>query len=268
MKLVLFSGSHPRHLFINSAVLEHFEDILVIVMQREEIVPEPPDSLTSADKDLFIKHFKNRNKVEQEIYGNLLPDYVFKEYKTINVNDKELNTKRVADRIQAFNPDFAFIFGVNLILDPVIDILPVDKINLHLGLSPWYKGGATLYYPFYHLRPQYCGCTFHKITKEADAGEIIHQCVPKLEYGDKIHDVGAKCVIKAKDDLPSIFKHWKRERKFLGEKQKVLGKNWIGSDFHASQLRVIYDLFNDEIVDKYLDGELQQKNPKLFSCIK
>ena len=268
MKLVLFSGSHPRHLFINSKVLEYFDQFLIIIMQREELVPEPPDYLLESDKDLFIKHFRNRNKVEKEIYGDLSSEKVFNGYQTINVTDKDLNSKSVADKIKIFNPDFAFIFGVNLILDPVINILPEDKINLHLGLSPWYKGGATLFYPFYNLRPQYCGCTFHKITKEADAGEIIHQCVPKLEYGDKIHDVGAKCVLKAKEDLPLILNYWKKERKFIGQKQKIMGKNWIGSDFHATQLRVIYDLFNDQIVDKYLDGELEQKKPKIFTCIK
>ena len=267
MKLILFSGSHPRHLFINKSILEFFEDILVIVMQREELIPVPPLNLIESDKKLFIRHFENRNKVEKEIYGDLSPEKVFSGYKTIFINDKQLNTESIANEVSSFDADFAFIFGVNLILDPVIEKLPEDKINLHLGLSPWYKGGATLYYPFYQLRPQYCGCTFHKITKEADAGEIIHQCVPKLEYGDKIHDVGTKCVIKAKEDLPLIIKHWKKNKSFIGLKQKTTGKNWIGSDFHASQLRVIYELFNDDIVDKYLDGQLQQKMPKIFSCI-
>ena len=45
------------------------------------------------------------------------------------------------------------------------------------------------------------------------------------------------------------------------------GKNWISRDFHPSHLRVIYKLFNDDIVDKYLDGELQQNKPRLISCI-
>ena len=46
-----------------------------------------------------------------------------------------------------------------------------------------------------------------------------------------------------------------------------MGKNWIGSDFHASQLGVIYELFNDGIVDRYLNGELEQTKPKIFSYI-
>lgn len=267
MKLVLFSGTHPRHLFVNREALKYFDDVLVIVMEREELLPRPPEDLTRHDRDLFTRHFVNRNKVEAAAYGNLSAKEVFDDYKAIYISPDRLNTKEVSSNISAFEPDFCFIFGVDLILDPVIDVLPRDKVNLHLGLSPWYKGGATLYWPFYHLRPQFCGATFHRITKQADAGEIIHQCVPKLEKGDKIHDVGAKCVLKAVDDLPKIFEHWLNEKHFKGKVQKTSGRNWRAVDFHASQLRVIYDLFDDDIVDAYLNGELGQREPTIFSCL-
>ena len=244
-----------------------FDEILVIIMQRENVIPEPPKNLDDIDKDLFKKHFQNRFEVERSNYGNLTPQEIYKNNRTIYINRDELNTVYLAKEIENYNADFAFIFGVDLILDPVIDKLPKNKVNLHLGLSPWYKGGATLYYPFYNLRPQFCGITFHQITKEADAGEIIHQAVPELNYGDKIHDVGAKCVLKAKADLTKIINHWKIHKEFKGKKQITSGKNWISSDFHASQLRVIYTLFKDDIVDHYLNGSLDTKLPKLFSCI-
>jgi len=268
MKLVLFSGSHPRHLFVNRNIPMYFDEVLVIVMQREELLPQPPQDLPIHDKKLFLRHFKNRQETENATYGDLQPDVVFKEFRTLYVQPDELNSNKVADEVEKFNADFAFIFGVNLILDPVIEKLPNDKINLHLGLSPWYKGGATLYWPFYFLQPQFCGSTFHQINKKADAGEIIHQCVPKLEMGDRIHDVGAKCVLKAVEDLPQIFDYWLKNRNFNGSVQKTSGRNWMGVDFHASQLRVIYDLFNDDIVDAYLNGTLDQRKPRLISVLK
>ena len=58
MKLVLFSGDHPRHLFVNRELLKHFDETLVIVMQREEVLPKPPDDLSEHDKRLFEIHFK------------------------------------------------------------------------------------------------------------------------------------------------------------------------------------------------------------------
>ena len=267
MKLILFSGDHPRHLFVNKKVVEFFDDILVIVMQREELLPKPPIDIDNHEKELFNLHFKNRYRVESSVYGDLNASEVFKNFNSIFIQPNELNTEILANKIKKFDADFCFVFGVDLILDPVIDVLPVDKINLHLGLSPWYKGGATLFWPFYHLEPQFCGSTFHLITKQADAGEIIHQCVPELLSGDTIHDVGARCVVKAKDEISKLFDYWKRVRKFDSVFQKTSGRNWRKADFHASQLRVIYDLYQDKIVDSYLSGELSKRKPKLISCI-
>jgi folate-dependent phosphoribosylglycinamide formyltransferase PurN len=267
MKLILFSGDHPRHLFVNKTALEFFDEVFIVIMQREELLPKPPNNLGNHDKKLFKLHFENRHHVESSVYGNLNAYEVFKSFNSIFIKPNELNTKLVADKVKEFNADFCFIFGVDLILDPVIDVLPKDKINLHLGLSPWYKGGATLFWPFYHLEPQFCGSTFHQITRQADAGEIIHQCVPELLSGDKIHDVGARCVVKARDDLRKLLMYWKCEQGFKGVVQRTSGRNWRGVDFYASQLRVIYDLYQDKIVDSYLSGELSNRKPKLVSCI-
>ena len=267
MKLILFSGDHPRHLFVNKDVPKYFDEALIIIMRREELLPNPPKNLSTHDKNLFKTHFENRYKVEAATYGDLSPSDVYHNFNTIFVNPHELNTHKIAKVVKDFRADFCFIFGVDLILDPVILELPAVKVNLHLGLSPWYKGGATLFWPFYHLQPQFCGVTFHQITKQADAGEIIHQCTPELLKGDKIHDVAAKCVVKAKKDLRKILTYWKKKRKFNGKIQHTSGRNWRNIDFHASQLRVIYDLFDDNIVDSYLCGQLDDRKVKLFSCI-
>lgn len=267
MKLLLFSGSHPRHLFVNCEVLRHFDEALVIVMEREELMPSPPGDVSPSDAALFLKHFTNRLMVETQTYGELRPEEIFGNVKTVFIRPEQLNTAQIAKEVSDFSADFCFIFGVDLILEPVINVLPVNKINLHLGLSPWYKGAATLFWPFYHLQPQFCGVTFHLITKEPDAGEIIHQSVPCLEKGDKIHDVGAKCVVKAKDDLSKIIYHYKLHGGFRGKSQMTSGRNWLSSDFHASHLRVIYELFDDNIVDQYLSDNLTIKNPNLFTSI-
>ena len=38
--------------------------------------------------------------------------------------------------------------------------------------------------------------------------------------------------------------------------------------FYSSHLRVIYNLFDNKIVDFYLDGKLGKQVPSLFSCIR
>ena len=267
MKLILFSGDHPRHLFVTKEILKYFDDIFVVVMQREQLLPDLPGEINDHDKRLFQTHFENRYRVESTVYGDLNAREIFTNLNSIFIKPDALNSELVADKVKRFNADFCFIFGVDLILDPVFDLLPENKINLHLGLSPWYKGGATLFWPFYHLVPQFCGSTFHQITKQADAGEIIHQCVPELLSGDTIHDVGARCVVKARDEINSILSHWNKSGGFDGMSQTTSGRNWRAADFHPSQLRVIYDLYDDKIVDSYLSGALSNRKPTLISCI-
>ncbi|BDG45790.1 MULTISPECIES: formyltransferase family protein [Parageobacillus] len=87
-------------------------------------------------------------------------------------------------------------YGVNKIDDHVIDMLPDYAWNIHGGLSPWYRGNITLFWPFYMLRPNWAGMTIHRLTSKLDGGDIVHHSVPKLEYGDGIHDVACKAVKK------------------------------------------------------------------------
>tara|TARA_B100001250_G_scaffold410618_1_gene437431 strand:+ start:1189 stop:1998 length:810 start_codon:yes stop_codon:yes gene_type:complete len=268
MKLLLFSGTHSRHLYVNKEIIKHFKETLVIIMEREELIPNPPSNIDENDRNNFIKHFKNRSVKEKDAYGNLSHETIFKNHEKIYLLPNELNTFKTANKIKEFDADLSIIFGVDLILDPVFDKLPKDKLNIHLGLSPWYKGGATLFWPFYFLQPQFAGITIHQISKNPDEGEIIHQSTPKLEYEDTIHDVGVKCVKNAKNDIIDLINFYKSRNHFPGKIQKTSGRVWRGKDFHPSHLRVIYDLFNDKMVDKYLDGELGNSKPILYSCLR
>ena len=49
--------------------------------------------------------------------------------------------------------------------------------------------------------------------------------------------------------------------------QKTTGKIWLNSDFNPTFLRLIYDQFENRVVDAYLDGKLSRRTPKLVSSI-
>jgi len=265
MKVLLISGNHPRHLFVQETFLESRMDCKAIVMQREDLIPSPPLNTSNHDKNNFIKHFKNRYNIEQKTYGQLKPENVFSDIEVLYISPNELNSKKSSQFVKKFSPDIAFIFGPGIIKPPLYTVLPRFSINLHLGLSPWYKGSATLFWPFYFLEPQFAGVTFHQIIQKADAGSILHQSVPSISVGDGIHDVGANVVKKAKDDLYNLIDLLLKDKWVLRD-QKSTGKLFLNKDFKPTHLRVIYDLFNDKIVDAFLNGELGQKNPQLIKA--
>ena len=265
MRAIIFSGSHLRHAYIAQHFAELADEALVFVIQREAVIPVPPDYLTAHDRLLFQRHFQTRKEKEEEAFGESQWGKAFSDF--VPLEPQDLNSVETAQRVADFSADICFIFGTPLIREPLFSSLPKDKINLHLGLSPRYRGAATLYFPFVMLQPQFAGITFHQIVDEADAGPIVHQTTPELLSGDGIHDVGTRSVTYAREALPELVRVWKEKGFENARAQKTSGKNWLNRDFEASQLRQIYDVFSDRIVDAYLAGELGSSRPKLVSIL-
>jgi len=263
LKILIISGTHSRHLFVNESIINNYEECAAIIMDRENILPKPPKGINFHDQNNFLKHFQERYNIEKSVFGELNAQKVFSKIKTLFCQPASLNSKKSADFVRAFAPDIAFIFGPDLIKDPLLNVLPLHRINLHLGLSPWYRGSATLFWPFYFLQPQFAGVTFHQILPQADAGPILHQSVPKLYQGDGIHDVGARAVVQAKKDLIRLLEMISKGSQWNYTKQKSQGKLFLVRDFHPTHLRLIYDSFDNKIVEAYLNDELENKKPKL-----
>ena len=265
MKILLFSGTHSRHLFLHKKIINSGNECRSIIMEREKIIPKLNNESTkvqSIDRDNYKFHFDERYRVEKEFYGELDFKEVFSEMKSLYCTKDELNSSKSIEFIKEFNPDISIVFGSGIISKLLIDLLPNDTINVHLGLSPMYKGSATLFWPFYNLEPQFAGVTFHKITAKVDAGDILHQSVPKMEYGDGIHELSAKAVVKASDELINLIER-KKSKGWEYVKQRNSGKLYLTSDFKPHHLRVIYNLFNNNIVDEYLDKKLSMTEPEL-----
>mgnify|MGYP003952536179 CR=1 FL=1 len=263
MKILILSGSHPRHLYIHKEILNSGHDCAAIIMHRENLLPIAPAGTSDEVNKLFKFHFSERFKVESKYFGNISPREIFSDIPSIYCNPKELNSSKVADYARHFGADLAFIFGTDLIKRPLFDALPSTKINLHLGLSPWYRGSATLFWPFYFLEPQFAGATFHQIVPEADAGAVLHQFATPLYMGDGIHDVGTRTVLQARKDLKELLAGIDREG-WIYTEQKTSGRIFLTSNFQAEHLRVIYQTYENNIVDHYINGHLAQRQPNLI----
>ena len=265
-KILIFSGDHPRHLYVNSLIIKKNFNCAAVVMKKGKLLPVTPKFLNNLDKKNYAKHFKTRKNQELKAFGNLKADTIFKDIPKIKCTNNNLNSKKIMKFVEKFSPDMTFVFGTNLIQKRLMNIMPRYTINLHLGLSPYYRGSAGLFWPFYFLLPQYAGVTFQKINEHIDEGPILHQSVPKLKFGDQIHEVAVKAVIKAREDLNKILNRFEKNKKFKFYKPKHTGRVFFSNTFKPFHLRVIYNLSKENIVDQYLKGNLEKKKPKLIKA--
>ncbi len=259
-RIAWIGGSHNRHLSYINQISKRFNVVGGIVQEREEMTPLPPEGLDKTDEANWTKHFWKRLEAENRYFGKQeLPDI-----KLMKVDKFTLNEPESAEFIKSLQPDVVMIFGVGMVREPLLNALPEETLNLHLGLSPRYRGAATLFWPFYFLEPNWAGVTFHYIVHSPDAGNIVHQSRPQLYLNDGIHDVACHAVLQATQDACKLLEIHEEKGKWEKFAQKPeAGKNFLESDFKPQYLRMIYTEYDDEIVEAYLSGKLKAKEPIL-----
>jgi folate-dependent phosphoribosylglycinamide formyltransferase PurN len=265
MKIVFLTGSHPRHLHIAKRLHEAGYLNALLVETRETMLPSPPSGLPDIDRINFIRHFQDRDEAEHRSFGDITVDY-FEDIPVKRVAMSELNSKETARWVNAIRPDIAVSYGIHKLDADMLNALPERAWNIHGGLSPWYRGNTTLFWPFYFLKPHWAGMTIHRLTSKLDGGDMIHHSRPALSRGDGIHDVACKAVHQAAEDLIQLFRMIEEEQPVIAVPQKSSGKLFTSADWIPQHLRLIYNTFDNDIVDHYLNGAFGSDEPKLVKA--
>jgi folate-dependent phosphoribosylglycinamide formyltransferase PurN len=264
MKILLLTGNHPRHFYLANQLAKRKLIAGHIIEERESFVPSPPADLHGIDRENFVRHFKDRDLAEDRFFSEHKEiDYEIPTYK---VTRETLNSSETIEWIHKLDIDIAISYGVHKLNQDLLSALPEHAWNIHGGLSPWFRGNITLFWPFYMLRPNWAGMTIHRLTDRLDGGEIVHHSVPKLEYGDGVHDVACKAVMKVSEDIVNILVNNNLEETEYVP-QKSSGKLYVGTDWTPMHLRLIYQTFDNNIVDHFLDGNLSRIEPKLVNAL-
>lgn len=246
MRILTITGDHPRHLRLVEQISTSFEAVSV-VMSREGLLQRE-----NLESPLMRKHFEIRSQVEDDWFGSPKK----KDLATVVVDPSSIQSGEIGIRRREVNGfDLCVVFGTTLLPDSLRQSLPDMTLNLHLGISPRYRGAAALFWPFYMLEPNWAGFTIHKLTKEPDRGEIMVRKGAKLHRGQRLHDVSASVTNEGINSLLHALKMLDSGVDIVLRPQKSSGKNWLNSDFSEKHLSLIYEHYNDDIVDRFLEGE-------------
>jgi len=93
----------------------------------------------------------------------------------------ELNSLPASAYLEAVEEaDLIIVFGASYIKQPLVDLL-VDKkaINIHLGVSPYYRGSSCNFWALYDKHPEMVGATIHYLSKGLDSGPMLFHCLPQ-----------------------------------------------------------------------------------------
>lgn len=265
-KVILLCGNHIRHLYLAKKLYDNDRLAALVIQEREEFIPQPPAYLGERDKKNFILHFERRDEAEKKYFGDTGTsiEEVTAELPCLRVTKDSLNSQKTLDFINAAPAEVLLTWGVSKVSDELIACKGKNSFNLHGGLAPYYRGSYTFFWTFYELRPNWAAATIHRLSSSMDGGEILHQSTPVLEHGDKMHEVACKTLIQGMEDFCRILEYMDRMGSCECVPQKNNGKLYFARDWNPLMLRMIYEMFEDKIVDMYLDGKIQCPEPPII----
>jgi methionyl-tRNA formyltransferase len=208
MKITLFTANSRRHnYFIN--LLATISDELFVVQESRTIFPGLVKSERVSSKTMD-NYFQKVSSAEQKIFGN---NYInSKNVKIMPLRAGDLNNCKMKFLKDFLKSDFYIVFGSSYIKGELIDFLIKRKaVNIHMGVSPYYRGTDCNFWALYDENPHLVGATIHMLSKGLDSGSMLYHAMahPKknlFEYSmstvkSAFHSLADR--IKSKD----IFKY-------------------------------------------------------------
>jgi methionyl-tRNA formyltransferase len=135
-------------------------------------------------------------------------------------------------------------------------------INIHLGLSPYYRGSGTNFWPLFYNEPESVGATIHLATSKVDAGDILYQVRPIVVSGDNIHDFGNKTIIAATEVLYDVVAAYNKDTIVSDVQDLSNSKLCRRKDLTAQAIEAVYQNFENGLVANYLANKLEKDGIK------
>lgn len=190
-RAVLLTGADLRHQFV-AARLQATMDLVGIVRtpKRSATRHIPGDSVE--ERRVLDSHLAERASVEASLFsGATWP----RDAGIIDAGPAEVNSKHVARFVEAAKPDVVLLYGTSIVKPPLLDFYRDRLVNMHLGLSPYYRGSGTNLWPLVDGLPECVGATIHLATAKVDGGPILVQVRPSgLLETDGPHEVGCRAI--------------------------------------------------------------------------
>ena len=267
--ITLLTGDHLRHKYLADSFSKIFDDLIWIIEKREKFIPNIDKNFNTEIKKLQKTHFEKRQNAENEFFTSKAGDLSKNQISQIfEINQEDFFNGKLKKILMKTNSKFLISYGVHKIPENILKDLKGYKWNVHGGLSPWYRGVITHFWPSYMLEPEYTGMTLHDITKDIDGGNIIHQSISKLNINDGIHQNACRVVKSFSDKLPKLlYKNIQKKNKFIGIKNKTSGRIWTSKMWSPLHLKMVYKIYEDKI-NKYCIENKKIIKPKIKSILK
>lgn len=250
-RAVLITSNHLRHRFAASK-LAHAVNLIGIISEAKAPGVIAPNAPTAQEQAILAQHFAERDAAEHRLIGTQAS---FPDTEVLAVEYGASNSQPVFEWVQARQPEIVLLYGSSIIKAPLLEAYDGRIVNLHLGLSPYYRGSGTNFWPLVYREPECVGATIHLAVLRVDAGAILAQIRPPIAAEDTAHDLGTKTIIAALDAMPRVLADYLAD-KLTPQPQRAhgleTGRVFKQKDFNAAAVQTMRQHFASGMIPEFL----------------
>tara|TARA_B100001029_G_C14942187_1_gene383832 strand:- start:73 stop:810 length:738 start_codon:yes stop_codon:yes gene_type:complete len=181
MKITIFTSNNLRHNYLVNLFSKKFEKIYVF-QETRSLFPGQYNS-HYPKSDYIKKYFKGVDNAQNKFFGKNNRFIKAKNVKIVPLSCGDLNLVEIKKYSEFFNSNFYVVFGSSYIKGKLLSYLIKKKaINIHMGLSPYYRGTDCNFWALYDGNKEKVGATIHMLSAKLDGGRIIEYGYPDKKF--------------------------------------------------------------------------------------
>jgi hypothetical protein len=175
MRITIFTGNQPRHLALVNLVAERTNSVYAVLECTTLFPGTVPDFFKKSE--VMREYFGHVQRAERSLFGDSM--FNAKNIQTLSVKSGDLNMLNQQHLSAALESDVYIIFGSSFIKGWLADFLVShNAINVHMGVSPYYRGNSCNFWALYDERPELVGATIHLLSQGLDSGPMLYHALP------------------------------------------------------------------------------------------
>ena len=245
MNITLITSDQIRHNYLVN-LLSNIATKLNVIQEKKTFFSNQ-NKISNLKKNYFLKV----DEAQKKIFGNTAIDKKNKNIKLLSLENKKLEKCSLNFLSDFLNSDIFIVFGSSFIKKDLVNFLIDHKaLNIHLGISPYYRGTDCNFWALFDNNPHLVGATIHLLSKGLDSGPILYHALSEIKEDPFIYTMSAvKSAFESitqKIENKTIFEH-NPEIQDKSKEIKYSKKNE----------------FNDEVIKKFFLNKIDL-NSKIF----
>ena len=248
--VVVITGDELRHKYFRIALAN--DDRFKVVSTYCEGVELSLEARTNKNPNssLLEKLHVSARKQSEDDFFEAISKKLIDRSNPVKIGKGRINDTNLVREIKKLNPELLVCYGSSLIKAELLEAFEGRFLNVHLGLSPYYRGSGTNVWPLVNNETFMVGATYMHIDAGIDTGKIIHQIRADIFLGDSPHSIGNRLIKKMTGvyaDIISSYENLSDE-----EQPKSDGKLYKMKDFDDAACRTLYNNFSEGMIERHV----------------